>query len=91
MTVTVKARREFPVTQNNGQGTRTVEVGEELEVSKTRAQSWKDLGKVTIVGGSRKKADEEEDSTPAPKKTRGRPRRKAVRVEEETQTASEEE
>jgi hypothetical protein len=91
MTVTVRARREFPVSQNDGQGTRTVEVGEEIEVSKTRAQSWKDLGKVTIVGASRKKAEaDEEEETLKPKKTRGR--RKAVRTEtEEVQTANEEE
>jgi hypothetical protein len=74
MTVTVRARREFPVTQESGEGTRILAVGEEAEVSKTRAESLKKLGKATIVGSRASSEDKPKKS----RKTGGRKKKAAA-------------
>ena len=57
MTVTVRAKRDFPVENDNGQGSRLLRAGEEITVSKTRAEGLKELGKATIVGARKEKTE----------------------------------
>lgn len=82
MTVTIRAKRDFPVENDNGQGTRLLRAGEEATVSKTRAEGLKELGKATIVGAARK--EKAQKQTRRGRKPRTPP--PAEQAAEETQT-----